>query len=88
MIDGIPVGAFANGVGVVTVVLIVGWMIATGRLVPRRYYELEVKRGDKVQEAVDSLTKQLREITTDKDLGLHFLESMRIRAESARGDEK
>lgn len=33
--DGLPVG-LVNGIGVVTVVVIVGWMIATGRLVTRR----------------------------------------------------
>ena len=34
MIEGIPV--VANGIGVVSIVVAVGWMIATGRLVTRR----------------------------------------------------
>lgn len=36
--DAIPVG-LANGVGVVAVVLLVGWLVFTGRLVPRRTHE-------------------------------------------------
>lgn len=36
MIEGVPIGALINGVGVVGVVIIVGWMVATGRLVTRR----------------------------------------------------
>lgn len=38
MIEGIPVGAL-DGLGVVGVVLIVGWMLASGRLVTRREHD-------------------------------------------------
>lgn len=38
MIDGLPVSV-ANGVGVVAVVLLLGWMLATGRLFTRRQYD-------------------------------------------------
>lgn len=38
MFDAIPPALF-NGIGVVTVVLLVGWMIFTGRLVPRRTHD-------------------------------------------------
>lgn len=44
MLDGIPLGVF-DGLGVVGVVIIVGWLVMTGRLVPRRTYD------DKVHEA-------------------------------------
>lgn len=36
--DSVPLSLF-DGVGVVTVVLLVGWMVWTGRLVPRRTHE-------------------------------------------------
>jgi hypothetical protein len=36
--DSIPPGLL-NGVGVVAVVLLVGWLVWSGRLVPRRTYE-------------------------------------------------
>ena len=38
MIEGIPV-ALLNGIGVVGVVLMVGWLVFTGRLVPRRFVD-------------------------------------------------
>lgn len=36
--DQIPPGLL-NGIGVVAVVLLVGWLVWSGRLVPRRTYE-------------------------------------------------
>lgn len=38
MLEGIPV-ALLNGIGVVGIVLIVGWLVWTGRLVPAREVE-------------------------------------------------
>jgi hypothetical protein len=38
VIDGIPIG-LANGVGVVAVVAILGWLMASGRLLPRSFVE-------------------------------------------------
>lgn len=38
MIEGVPFGAL-DGVGVVGVVLIVGWLLATGRLVTRNVHD-------------------------------------------------
>lgn len=36
MIEDIPIGALTNGIGVVGVLLIFVWLVATGRLVTRR----------------------------------------------------
>lgn len=38
MIDGIPIG-LVNGVGVVAVVAILGWLLATGRILPKSFVE-------------------------------------------------
>lgn len=40
-LDGLPL-ALANGIGVVGVVLIVGWLVWTGRLVPKSIHEARV----------------------------------------------
>jgi hypothetical protein len=40
-LDGLPL-ALANGIGVVGVVLIVGWLVWTGRLVPRATHDAHV----------------------------------------------
>lgn len=40
-LDGLPL-VLANGIGVVGVVLIVGWLVWTGRLVPRATHEAHV----------------------------------------------
>lgn len=45
MIDGLPV-SLLDGVGVVGVVVFVGWLIMTGRWVPRRTYEDQVDRAN------------------------------------------
>lgn len=37
--DGLPVAGITNGVGVVGVILLVGWLVFTGRLVPKRFYD-------------------------------------------------
>lgn len=44
--DAIPPGLL-NGLGVVAVVLLMGWLVVTGRLVPRRTYD------DKAHEAAE-----------------------------------
>lgn len=63
MIDGIPVAAFANGFGVVTVVLIVGWMVATGRLVTRREHEDVKAARDIKDKQIAEKDKQLAEFS-------------------------
>lgn len=50
MVEGIPV-ALLNGIGVVGVVLIIGWLIFTGRLIPRRY--VDDMRTDHTRELED-----------------------------------
>jgi hypothetical protein len=39
LIEGVPLTALGNGVGVVGIVLIIGWMLASGRLFTRRQYD-------------------------------------------------
>jgi hypothetical protein len=87
MLDGFPVQAFSNGVGVVTVIVIIGWMVFTGRLVPRRFYDAAVKRGDNLEEANRELLAQNTELITDKDLSLDLLRAIRGYAQAKRGEE-
>lgn len=35
MLDGLPLGSLSNGIGVVAVIVLVGWLVFTDRLVPR-----------------------------------------------------
>ena len=58
--DTIPAG-LANGVGVVAVVLLVGWMIWTGRLVPRPLHDAAVKDLREQNAALRETNKHLAE---------------------------
>lgn len=91
----VPLG-FVSTVGIpgfviLTLVSILGFVVRAifkGELVPRRYYDIEVQRGDEQSATIASLTEQLRELITDKDLGLHILTGIRAKADAARsGDE-
>lgn len=57
--------------------------IIRGELVPVRYLDQERERSTKYQEANEKLTEALREVLTDKDLGLHMLTSLRAQAQAA-----
>lgn len=87
MIDGFPVAAFTNGVGVVSVVMLVGYLVFTGRLVPKRFYDEAVKRGDLADATAKELLEQNRELITDKDLSLDLLRALRAYAQAKRGDD-
>lgn len=87
MLDGLPVGAISNGIGVVGVIVLVGWMVFTGRLVPKRYYDEAVKRGDNYEATSRELLAQNTELITDKDLGLELLRALRAYTQAKRGDE-
>lgn len=41
-LDGLPL-ALANGIGVVGVVLIVGWLVWTGRLIPKATHDAQIQ---------------------------------------------
>lgn len=56
MLDGIPVNV-ADGIGVVAVVAIIGWLVITGRFVPR----------STVQEMRDQYQRELDDIVHDRD---------------------
>ena len=43
MLEGLPVAALGNGIGVVGVIVLMGWLVVTGRLVPKRFYDELVK---------------------------------------------
>lgn len=87
MLDGFPIAAFSNGVGVVTVIVLVGWMVFTGRLVPKRYYDEAVTRGNNLEAANHELLEQNTELITDKDLGLELLRALRAYQQAKRGDD-
>ena len=87
MLDGFPIAAFSNGVGVVTVIMLGGYMVFTGRLVPKRYYDEAVRRGDNLELANRELLEQNTELITDKDLGLELLRALRAYQQAKRGDE-
>lgn len=87
MLDGIPIGALSNGIGVVTVIVVVGWLIATGRLVPQRYYDDAVQRGENYRRAAETLIAQNTELITDKDLSLELLSAIRAYAQTKRGED-
>lgn len=59
--------------------------IVRGELVPVRYLDQERQRSAHYQEANEKLIEALREVLTDKDLGLHMLTSLRA-AQQARED--
>jgi hypothetical protein len=61
--------------------------IVTGDLVPRAALDRERERGELYRQANDKLTDALREVVTDKDLGLHMLASLRAQAQANRGDD-
>lgn len=87
MLEGFPLQAFSNGVGVVTVIVIVGFMIFTGRLVPKRYYDEAVRRGDNYEKTARELLAQNSELITDKDLSLDLLRALRAYAQAKRGED-
>lgn len=87
MLDGFPVQAFSNGVGVVTVVMVVGYLVVSGRLVPKRYYDEAVRRGDNLEAANRELLSQNTELITDKDLALELLRALRAYQQAKRGDD-
>lgn len=60
--------------------------IVDGRLVPLRYYDDALKSIANYQAANEKLTEALRELSTDKDLGLHILQAIRASAQAERGD--
>lgn len=59
MVDGIPIGAIFNGVGVVGVVLVVGWMLATGRLATGRELREKNARIKALEEVLETRDGQL-----------------------------
>jgi len=58
--DGIPIG-FIDGLGVVGVVLILGWLLASGRLVTRREHEATVHDRDEWRAESRIKDQQIRE---------------------------
>lgn len=61
--------------------------IVTGDLVPVRVLDAERERAENFRQANEELTTALREVLTDKDLGLHMLSSLRAQAQANRGDD-
>ena len=61
--------------------------VVTGELVPVRYLDQERQRSENYRIANEKLTEALREVVTDKDLGLHMLASLRAQSQANRGDD-
>lgn len=61
--------------------------IVTGDLVPVRHLDEANERADNYQKANSDLIAALREVVTDKDLGLHILSALRADAQANRGDD-
>jgi hypothetical protein len=62
--------------------------IIRGKLVPERYYQEALERGENYRLANASLVDQLRELTTNQDLALEMLTALRAHAEVKRGDHE
>ena len=65
MIEGLPI-ALLDGVGVIAVVLLVFWMIATGRLITRR--EVEDVKHDRDEWRAESRLKDAQIAEKDRQL--------------------
>lgn len=62
MTDTEALGSLLDGVGTVGLVLLVGWMLATGRLVTRREHEALLRRCERLEEMVLSSANATREV--------------------------
>lgn len=84
-LDALPVGAITNGIGVVTVLFIVWWMIATGRLATRR--EVDAREAAHLREITrmaEDHNREMQDISHDRD---EWRASQRI-GEQARLEER
>lgn len=70
-----------NGAGVVALVVVQGWMIATGRLVTRREAQFHIARAEKAEAAAESLIKQNGELMEMARLGQATFTALRQGAE-------
>ena len=93
MIDGIPLGLL-NGIGVVGVVLIVGYLLATGRLITRSSHQDVLHDRDEWR-AAHRISEVARQEEREHNLALqhefgttltHFLQSIR-QATGIRGED-
>jgi phage gp37-like protein len=93
----LPLGAPASLVALLCTIILmlvslVIWgvrLVLVGRLVTASTLEREQRRGDLLEKANASLLEQLRELLTDKDLGVYLLRGVQARADAARdGDPR
>lgn len=79
------------GAVILFLVGLLGWIvrkIVKGELVPARYLDQERERSRNFEAANVKLTDLLREVLTDKDLGLHILSSLRAQSQAREGDDQ
>ena len=62
-------------------------LMATGRLVPSRYYDEVRASRDAYKESSDEYRDQVRDLTTVGDLALHFLAATKDAATDKGGDD-
>jgi hypothetical protein len=94
IVDGIPV-SLLDGVGVVGVVVFVGWLIMTGRWVPRRTYDDKVHEADEWRIESRIKDQQVKELSEQNEMMLKafgptltdFLQSLRKAGLEARSAE-
>ena len=95
MIDGIPI-ALLNGAGAAGLVLLIGWLIATGKWVPRRTYDDKCHESDEWRAESRLKDQQLHEAMEQNSALLHeigptladFLREMRAKATGMDGDHE
>lgn len=89
MIEGIPVGNIGAG----GLVILSIWMIFTGRLVPRRYYDelaarltAALEERDNWRKAAESLNGQNKDLLANADLSLQAWTSIKAYVQVKEGD--
>ncbi|NUR15554.1 MAG: hypothetical protein HOQ13_04500 [Dermatophilaceae bacterium] len=85
MLEGLPVD-FLNGVGTVGVVVAVGWLVLTGKLVPRRTLEDARADRDSWRTAAEVQRDQVTKLIHDADVTEALLKSIEKRAEEVRSE--
>lgn len=82
--EAIPVGLF-NGLGVVTVVLLMGWSVITGRLVPRKTHQDALDALAKKDEQIAEQALQIRQLS---EVGLAMNAVLRAVQQGATSDHE
>ena len=91
MLDGIPLGQLLDGFGTVVIIVIVGFLIFTGRLATRR--EVDTRMADKDEaihywrESAKASGEQVAKLIDNNDLQVRTWETLRRIAEEKEGHQ-